>query len=205
MDKSLPIIAPALPTEATDSDESQPCGYPFIPVKEDRVLEKSSTSNHTTKQLRPGVPSWILGSTSKRSSTLSRDFPSKIGKGDEATQRLPGDVLICPLAYEGASAHRWPHGRGHATILSNRLGSLDDPAASTCVLSRKVDVLRQLLHYSRFLPKRTGLGHLISASPWMPDAGGLTWGLDTILLRFNARAPLAEKRGRAIVPITFLS
>jgi hypothetical protein len=34
----------------------------------------------------------------------SRDLPSEIGKGDEATQRLPGDVLICLFACE-APAH----------------------------------------------------------------------------------------------------
>jgi hypothetical protein len=65
---------------------------------------KVNIKSHTTKQVSSRDAKLDSRVHLETLNTLSRDFPSKIGKGGEATQRLPGDVLICPLAYE-APAH----------------------------------------------------------------------------------------------------
>jgi hypothetical protein len=131
MDKYLPILASVLPTEATD--EGHCAGTRSNPVKEDHVV--NITSHHQTFSSR--MPSWLLGSTSKRSTPPPAIFHPRSGRGTKQTPTSSRRCFNLPARLSGASAHRWPHGTGHATILSNRLGSLDDPAAPTCVLSRK--------------------------------------------------------------------
>ena len=96
------------------------------------------TSHHQTFLSVPGAKLDSRIYLETLLNTPSRDFPSKIGKEGEATQRLLGDVLICLLAYE-TPAHIDGHTEGSCKHLVKPTWSLDDPAVPTCVLSRKVD------------------------------------------------------------------
>jgi hypothetical protein len=111
---------PLFPTEATDSDERVTVQVLIQTREEDHVLETGSNIR-PPDLLRLRMPSWILGSTSKRSTRLPRDFPSKIGEG-EATALFQAMLysIACSLmaapAYNNTSiiATR----QGHASILS---------------------------------------------------------------------------------------
>jgi hypothetical protein len=132
------------------------------PVKEDHVV--NITSHHRTFSSR--TPSWILGSTSKRPTRPPAIFLPRSGRGTKQPQRLPGDVLICLLACQ-APAHIDGHtapvtqASWQTDLVTGRPRTGRTPPPVFCRESR----CRGNCFIPRFLPKRTGLGHLISASP----------------------------------------
>jgi len=124
MDKYLPILAPVLPTEATD--EGHRAGTRSNPVKEDHVLD---TGQHHITPPNIFVPDAKLDSRRDHPETFntpSRDFPSEIGKGDEATPTSSRRCFNLPLRLSGRQR----------TSMATRHGSRKHPCQTDLVTGR---------------------------------------------------------------------
>jgi hypothetical protein len=138
------MFASALP-HGSHGRESHRAGTRSTREEDSRsVLESDSKTSITPP--RPSssqMPSRILGGTSKRSTRLPRDFPSKIGEG-EAHSALPRRHCIhspCSLMAAPALHRLWAARQGHASILSDQLDHWTPPP----VFSREKSVMpRQL-------------------------------------------------------------
>lgn len=177
MDKPFPTFASALPhgSHGFGRTRETPCRYSF------KTREGGSRFVRRVQNITPPRPSFvsecqgrILGSTSKRSDhAFPAIFLPRSGKAKQQRTFQAIVVFNRLFAYGGPQRtiqfyidYSRTAGSCMQSILSeNRLDHWTTPP----VFSREKSMMpRQLLQCPRFLPRRTGLGHLISAK--CPDA-----------------------------------